>query len=47
MEGNSSGIRLVGASRTDTTQYPFVVGYSLNVGETDFTSCTGGYQHIL
>jgi len=38
---------LIGASRANTTQIPFVVGFSLAEGETDRTSCTGGYQHIL
>ena len=47
VDGDSSGLRLVGGSRANTSQLPFVVGFSLAVGETDFTSCTGGYHHIL
>ena len=47
IEGDSSEIRLVGGSRANTTQLPFVIGFSLAVGETDRTSCTGGYKHIL
>ena len=41
--GNSSGIRLVGAARADTSQYPFVVGYTLAATDKDFSSCTGGF----
>lgn len=39
---SDQGMRLVGASRAQTSNYPFLVGYStLPKNKKDFTSCTG------